>query len=361
MRNGAKESKKILLGCMIASVLVVVFFLSSGFSDPLVKVRSVLDRARDSGLAPLPSASKLVSMQKDLLATSRMTKEQVELGKILYFDPRLSGDKLHSCNSCHNISLFGTSYTEAANNPQHLAVPTIFNAMFNDSLYYRGRINKTDKADKNTTKFDSKHLLSRAALRSLSAKNEMNSDPFLLARELAKSSEYASYFKRAYGSKVKISPELIAESLASFILTLNTFSRYDDFLAGNIKALSLEEIDGLEVFIERGCVSCHNGINLGGNMQPFEVLRDYKFKNIGEAQVNEDSLMKVPTLRNVTATAPYFYNGALDSLEDAIKEMGRIQLGVDLSNKDIKKLVTFFQSLKGVPEAIELPLLPSMR
>ncbi|RDU61749.1 cytochrome C peroxidase [Helicobacter sp. MIT 14-3879] len=325
-----------------------------------LRMQEIIDKANASGLQPLPNDNKLLSMQRSMLNVAKMTKEQIELGKILYFDPRLSGDKQHSCNSCHNISLFGVSNINKENNPKQLVVPTIFNVMFNDTLYYQGEISKTDRADKNTTAFGPNYTVARAALKALSADNEMRGDISKIVSSIAKSDEYMSYFKRAYGTKVKITPEIIAESLASFIMTLNTFSRYDDFLAGNIKALSVAEAEGLEVFIDNGCVACHNGINLGGSMQPFEVMRQYRFKSQGGLESDSNNMLKVSTLRNVTVTSPYFHNGAFTRLEDAVKEMGQIQIGITLSSKDIKKIIAFFQSLRGNPSSLELPILPFM-
>ncbi|RDU71983.1 cytochrome C peroxidase [Helicobacter aurati] len=340
-------------------ILCIIFLsVASGFTDVSLRVQEIMDKANASGLRALPNQSKLLAMQKDMLNTAKMTKEQIELGKILYFDPRLSGNKQYSCNSCHNISLFGTNARVAQDNPQHLLTPTIFNVMFNDSLYYQGSINKIDRADKNTTNFTPNNIVARAVLRALTAENEMRGNINKILTDITKSEEYMSYFRRAYGTKVKVTPELIAESLASFVMTLNTFSRYDDFLAGNIKALSLEESEGLNIFIERGCVACHNGINLGGSMQPFGIMREYRFKSLGNLPLDSNNMLKVPTLRNVTITPPYFHNGAFAKLEDAIREMGQIQIGVNLSNKDINKIIAFLHSLRGNLDPIELPILP---
>lgn len=356
-----KSSVSILCAVVATVVCIIFFYVLSGFTDVALRVKEVMDRANASGLQPLPSDSKLLSMQKSMLSISKMTKEQIELGKILYFDPRLSGDKQHSCNSCHNISLNGINARKLDNVANHLATPSIFNVMFNDSLYYQGYINKTDRADKNTTNLASNNIVSRAVLRAIGAPNEMNSNITRIIDDITKSEEYMSYFMRAYGVKVKITPEIIADSVASFIMTLNTFSRYDDFLSGNIRALSVDESEGLGIFIDNGCVACHNGINLGGSMQPFEIMQEYKFKKLGGLESDSNNMLKVPTLRNITVLQPYFHNGSFNKLDDAIKEMGYIQVGINLSAKDIKKIILFFGTLRGSLEPIELPILPFMQ
>ena len=143
-----------------------------------------------------------------------------------------------------------------------------------------------------------------------------------------------------------------------FYYELNVVTRFDDFLNGNLKALSIREAEGLDMFIEKGCVTCHNGVNLGGTMQPFEVIGRYKFSDLGKFGTNSNKMLKVPTLRNITATAPYFHNGGFSNLDDAIKEMGRIQIGVNLSNKDIAKIIEFLESLNGEIRPITIPTLP---
>lgn len=355
-------NKILLISAMCVSVMIVLFHLVYGFQDIGLRLQEILDNAKKGALEPMPTDRKLKEYQMNIFEKSdfKMTKEQIELGKILYFDPRLSGDKLHACNSCHNLSLYGTSFINNGElNPQKLNAPTLLNVIFNDVAYYNGLIKRHDRADKNTTKFLAKNVITRAILHALTAKNQSNANMQKVIAAISKSDEYMAYFKRAYGTKVKVTEDLIAQSLAGFVMTLNTFSRYDDFLMGNLKALSLQEAEGLDLFIQKGCVACHKGINLGGTMQPYEVMRDYKFKNIGNLNGDEDKMLKVPTLRNVTMTAPYFHNGAISKLEDAIKEMGQMQLGIELSNKEIAQIILFLKTLRGSLDTITLPTLPN--
>ena len=122
--------------------------------------------------------------------------------------------------------------------------------------------------------------------------------------------------------------------------------------------MTKDEQKGFKLFIDKGCVSCHNGVNLGGSMQAFEVVAKYKFANLGDFKGDKNGMVKTPTLRNVAETAPYFHNGAIWSLRDAIKEMGSTQLGISISNKEAKSIEAFLHTLTGDKPAIIYPQLP---
>ena len=135
-------------------------------------------------------------------------------------------------------------------------------------------------------------------------------------------------------------------------------SKYDDYVNGDKKALDDKEKEGLKVFIDKGCATCHNGIALGGKMMPFPVVKPYKFAKIGDFKGDKNGMVKVPTLRNITETAPYFHNGAIWSLADTIKEMGSTQLGMELSEKETSQIITFLKALKGRKPEITYPQFP---
>jgi len=166
-------------------------------------------------------------------------------------------------------------------------------------------------------------------------------------------------FQKAYGKDVKITFEKIADTIAVFERTLVTPSRYDDFLNGNKKALSAAEQKGLKTFIDKGCTTCHNDIALGGTMQAFNITGQYKHMHVGDFKGDANGLVRVPTLRNVTETAPYFHNGQIATLSEAIKEMGRIQLGIDLSDTETAEIATFLKALEGKKPNIVYPMLPA--
>ncbi|MDF1881557.1 c-type cytochrome, partial [Sulfurimonas sp. MAG313] len=169
---------------------------------------------------------------------------------------------------------------------------------------------------------------------------------------------YVKAFEKAYGKDVKISYENITATIGLFERTLVTPSAYDDFLNGNDKAMSKKEQDGLKTFIDKGCASCHNGIALGGHMQAFEITAKYKYSNIGDFKGDKNGMVKVPTLRNINETAPYFHNGVVKTLKEAIVEMGRIQLGQDITDKEAASIQNFFNALEGKKPEILYPQLP---
>ncbi|MCR1816170.1 cytochrome-c peroxidase [Aliarcobacter butzleri] len=308
---------------------------------------SLVQKAKDSGLEAIPAQktqlTKLIDDPKDPI-----TKEKVELGKKLYFDPRLSKSGIISCNTCHNLGLGGADGIPVAighgwtANPHHLNSPTVYNSVFFKAQFWDGR---------------SPHLADQAQ-GPIQAGPEMAAPPALVEQRINSIPEYVAEFKKAYGKDVKIDFEKITSSIATFERTLVTPSKFDEFLNGNTKALTNEEKEGLTLFIDKGCTSCHNGIALGGTMQPFEVASKYKFTNVGDFKGDENGMVKAPTLRNITETAPYFHNGQIWSLNEAVKEMGSVQLGIDISDSDAAKIVTFLKTLKGKKPEISYPQLP---
>nr|WP_258864918.1 cytochrome-c peroxidase [Helicobacter sp. MIT 14-3879] len=307
--------------------------------DELVK------KALDSGLKPIPTGREL----EKLTGLDGISKMQIELGKKLYFDPRISSSNLISCNTCHNLGLGGTDNIPAAignkwtMNPMLINSPTVYNSVFNSSQFWDGR---------------SAHLKDQAK-GPIQSSAEMNANPKIVIEKIISIPEYVIEFKKAYGNNVKIDFDLIADTIATFEKTLVTPSRYDDFLRGNTKALSKDEQEGLNIFIDKGCVACHNDINLGGTMQLLGVVKEYKFANVGGFKGNADGMVKTPTLRNILETMPYFHNGQYWDIKDAIKEMANIQLGDEISDEDSKKIAIFFESLTGKKPDILYPMLPT--
>jgi len=171
--------------------------------------------------------------------------------------------------------------------------------------------------------------------------------------------EYMKEFQKAYGKDVKVNYKLVADTIGNFERTLVTPSRFDDFMNGDDKALTSKEKEGLKTFIQVGCASCHNGIALGGSMNAFNVTATYKYNNVGDFKGDANGMVKVPTLRNINQTAPYFHNGMVRTLKEAIVEMGRIQLGRQISDKQATSIETFLKSLEGRKPDISYPMLPN--
>lgn len=325
---------------------------------------SLEDKAKQNGLIPIPNnKAKLLKM---IDPKGVITPLRIELGKLLYFEPRLSKSSLISCNWCHNLGLGGVDGVSKAighqwtGNPMHLNSPTVYNAVFAKRQFWDGR--SPDLEDQ--------------AGGPIQAGPEMAAPKGLVEKRVKSIPEYVAMFKKAYGRKVKIDFEKIASTIAIFERTLVTPSRYDDFLNGKKDALTKGEKEGLKIFIDKGCVTCHKGVALGGEMQPFELRKEYKYRKTGGFSGNTNGMVKVPTLRNITETAPYFHNGMIWSLRDAIKEMSNVQVGfkvarkgkngkinieiipIHLNEKEIDKIMLFFNALEGRKPKVEYPQLP---
>jgi len=328
---------------------IKLFFITSLVAFSSLNATNLIEEARNSGLVSLPKNQKGVDeiLKQNGVKASEFTLEKAELGKKLYFEPRLSKSGIISCNTCHNVGLGGTDGISAAvghkwtANPHHLNSPTVYNAVLNNTQFWDGRAG----------------TLADQAKGPIQAEPEMATPAKLAVEKIASLPEYVSEFRKIYG-KSGVSFDNIADAIANFERTLITPSRFDKFLEGDEKALTKEEQKGLKLFMEKGCTACHNGVNLGGNMQAFEVAGKYKFANLGDFKGDANGMVKTPTLRNVAETAPYFHNGAIWNLQDAIKEMGSVQLGIKISNKEAKSIETFLKSLTGIKPAIIYPQLP---
>lgn len=326
---------------LYSSLLTVALLASSAMaSSDLIK------KATDMGLAPIPNTNlevlKLINDPKDPI-----TDEKVELGKMLYFDPRLSRSGIISCNTCHNLATGGVDNVPAAighkwaANPHHLNSPTVFNSVLNQVQFWDGR---------------SPHLADQAQ-GPMQAMPEMASAPESIVQKITSIPEYVQRFAKAYPNQ-KITFTKIADVIGVFERTLITPSRFDDFLNGDENALNKEEKAGLNLFIDKGCASCHTTIALGGTMQPFQVASQYEFMSVGDFKGDKDGMVKAPTLRNVELTYPYFHNGAIWNLADAVKAMGSVQLGIKISDKEANSIVTFLKSLTGRMPEVTYPILP---
>jgi len=329
--------KSILLGS--------VALTASLFADNLIK------EALDAGLVAIPSDQKaLTKMINDASPDSAQfptTMAAYELGKRLYFDPRLSKSGIISCNTCHNLGLGGADGVPASTghkwtpNPHHVNAPTVYNSVFNSVQFWDGR---------------AAHLAAQAA-GPMTAEPEMASTPELVVDRLKSIPAYVDEFKKAFNSDISF--DLVTTAIGIFERTLVTPSRFDKFLEGDANALNADEKKGLKTFIDKGCASCHNGVNLGGTLQPFEVAGKYEFANVGDFKGDANGLVKAPTLRNVELTAPYFHNGAVWSLNDAVKMMGSVQLGIEINDKEAESIVKFLGSLSGKMPKVEYPEFPA--
>lgn len=317
----------------------------------------LLQKALLAGLEPLPDARDLSTYQASYIKKHKLaapykprpTRIQLELGKKLYFEPRLSHSQLISCNSCHNLASGGTSLVPLARgeewrgDPQHLNTPSIYNVIFHSAQFWEGR-------GQNLGQSIASHIAEQATMASREKE---------VLERIAGNADYIDEFKAAYGNHVKISFPLITDTIALFLTSLNTPNRLDDFLNENPKALSKKEQLGLEVFLDKGCAQCHTGVNLGGALERFPREKPYEFAKVGGFTGDGSRQIKVPTLRNILDTPPYFHNGAYSQILDAIKAMGYTQLGITISDEEAESIATFFQALSGKYPNLRYPILPS--
>jgi len=277
----------------------------------------------------------------------------VELGKKLYFDPRLSKSGFISCNSCHNLSMGGTDNipTSIGDHWQQgpINAPTVLNSSLNVAQFWDGRA-----AD-----------LKAQAGGPIANPGEMAFTHTLALGVLESIPAYMREFKQVFG-KDKLGIEQVTLAIAEFEKTLVTpNSRFDLWLLGKKDALTDDEISGYKLFKESGCVACHNGPAVGGNsFQKMGVVAPYKTSSAAEgrsAVTGKDSdrfNFKVPTLRNVEMTYPYFHDGAANTLSEAVDTMGRLQLGKKFTEAENAKVVAFLKTLTGDQPSFTLPILP---
>lgn len=340
---------KILFSMSLAYVVGLTGCGDKKDTNTIHNKNPLIQKVFNAGIEPIPVDSNELSK---LIANSKnpITDEKVELGKKLYFDPRLSKSELISCNTCHNLATGGVDGIEAAigdgwkANPHYLNSPTVYNSVFNKVQFWDGR---------------SPHLEDQAQ-GPIQATPEMASPKELVVKRVISMPEYVAEFKKAYGDNVNITFELITETIGLFERTLVTPSRFDDFLNGDEKALNNEEKAGLTLFIDKGCTACHTGINLGGTMQAFDAKGEYQYKNVGDFKGNANNLIKAPTLRNIQETAPYYHNGKVWTLKEAIQTMGKVQLSTAISDEDSAKIEAFLKSLTGRKPEIKYPILPAV-
>lgn len=277
----------------------------------------------------------------------------VELGKKLYFDPRLSKSGFISCNSCHNLSMGGTDNlkTSIGHNWQKGPInsPTVLNSSLNVAQFWDGRA-----AD-----------LQEQAGGPIANPGEMAFTHKLAVDVLESIPGYVAEFKAVFGTEA-VTIEEVTKAIAAFEETLVTpNSRFDKWLLGDDKALTATEKAGYELFRDSGCVACHNGPAVGGNsFQKMGVVEPYQATSAAEGRVavTKDEAdrfnFKVPTLRNVEMTYPYFHDGEAATLPEAVETMGRIQLGRVFNDDENAKIVAFLKTLTGDQPDFKMPILP---
>jgi cytochrome c peroxidase len=278
---------------------------------------------------------------------------QVELGKKLYFDPRLSKSGFISCNSCHNLSMGGTDNltTSIGDHWQQgpINAPTVLNSSLNLAQFWDGRA-----AD-----------LKEQAGGPIANPGEMGFTHELAVGVIESIPEYVAEFKLVFGTD-KVTIDEVTQAIAEFEKTLVTpNARFDQWLLGDTGALTAKELAGYKLFKESGCTACHNGEAVGGNsFQKMGLMEPYQTKNGAEGLAGvtgkdaDRFKFKVPTLRNVEMTYPYFHDGQAGTLTEAVDIMGRLQLGKKFTQEENAQIVAFLKTLTGDQPQFLLPILP---
>jgi cytochrome c peroxidase len=335
---------------MVRNTSLTLLFLGCLFASPALAQNDLLATARQQ-FQPIPTAPPE-------LPGNAATSPKVELGKMLYFDPRLSASHAISCSSCHNIGLGGADAepTSIGHRWQHGGrnAPTVLNAVFNKVQFWDGRAKD----------------LEQQAGGPMANPVEMASPEAHVAEQLKGIPGYGDLFAMAFpGESDPITLANAQKAIAVFEATLITPNApFDRFLKGDANALSPAQKSGLAVFMDKGCSSCHNGIGIGGGMYaPFGVVERPGAEFLPPADKgrfmvtktpSDEYVFKVPTLRNIALTAPYFHTGQSWDLRQSVAVMGASQLGIQLTDDDVNNITAFLGSLTGEQPKVTYPILP---
>ncbi len=282
-----------------------------------------------------------------------------DLGKMLFFEPRLSRSQVITCNSCHSLSTGGADNVPTSighgfmRGPRN--APTVYNAVFNIAQFWDGRAPD----------------LREQAKGPVQAGVEMNNTPDRVVQTLNSIPEYVAAFRTAFPASGAnaVTFDNMALAIESFEATLITPNApFDRYLNGDNAALTAEQKTGLHLFIDRGCSTCHNGVNIGGQAYfPFgvaerpnaSVLPDADKGRFTVTQAEGDAFaFRAGPLRNIALTAPYFHSGQVWELREAVAIMGSSQLGVQLNDNEVTAITAFLQSLSAPMPNVTMPQLP---
>ncbi|MCK5716649.1 MAG: cytochrome-c peroxidase [Thiomargarita sp.] len=302
-------------------------------------------------------------------ADNLQSDAKITLGKALFFDPRLSSTGTISCNSCHNVMLGGED-----NRPVSVGIegqkggrsaPTVWNSAFLSVQFWDGRA----------------ATLEVQAQGPVTNPIEMGMKDWDVTMQRLKSIPgYAALFQSAFGDKMSMTVENTAKAIASYERTLITPNApYDRYVQGDKKALSPQQVKGMKTFAKIGCTTCHVGANFSGPNLPIGTGWFMKFPTIAGStydkkyrlmedlgrydvtqKIADKHVWRVPTLRNIVLTAPYFHNGAVNSLTEAVRVMAKTQLNKALSHEEVEDIVAFLKGLTGEFPEQTMPRLPGM-
>lgn len=325
---------------IVVALLATSAMASPAFADDLMD-------AANEYFNPLPSTVPAV-------ADNPITEEKIELGKMLFFDPRLSASGVFSCYSCHNLTTGGDDNLETSIGHGWQAgprnSPTVLNAVFNIAQFWDGRADD----------------LKAQAKGPIQAGVEMANTPENVEATLNSMPKYVSLFQASFDDGVSF--DNMARAIEAFEATLITPAPLDSYLNGDAAALSDDEKAGMQLFMDKGCIACHAGVNLGGEgYYPFGLIEKPGADVLPEGDkgrfavtdtVDDEYVFRAAPLRNVAVTAPYFHSGKVWDLKVAVQIMAESQLGEELSDREADQIVAFLGSLTGDVPEITTPVLP---
>ena len=324
-----------LAHALTASVLVLAS-VSASAATPAELRSSAL-----KVLAPLPE--KMPGSEND-------TPARVKLGRELFFEKKLSANNTQSCNSCHAVDKNLGGVDNEPTSPGAFGKrggrnsPTVLNAGFHVAQFWDGR---------------AKTLEDQAKGPVLNPGEMAMPSEVAVIEKLKDEKKYVGAFKKAFpGESDPITYDNFAKAVASFERTLRTHDRFDDFLKGDDKALTAAELKGLDTFLTIGCTTCHAGPLLGGNdFKKLGILNAYEnTADKGRIEVTKEDydefVFKVPSLRNIALTAPYFHDGTQKTLEQTVQKMAWLQLGKKLSDQETSDLSAFLRALSDKKRAV---------
>jgi cytochrome c peroxidase len=334
---------------LVFAITVFSFAVGCGKAPQSPAVPAVnIDPAQLAFFQPLP---EVVGSDKN-----PVTDAKVELGRMLYYEPRLSKSQDISCNSCHLLDKYGVDGQPTSDGHKGQKgdrnAPTVYNAAGHFVQFWDGRAPDVEEQAKGP-------IMNPVEM-------AMPSQRQVLA-VLKSMPEYVSAFKTAFpGEKDPFTYENLAKAIGAFERKLVTPSRWDKFLRGDSGALTAEEKAGFNTFVEAGCQACHSGTYLGGTMyqklgavKPWPDTSDPGREKISKNEADR-MVFKVPGLRNITETGPWYHNGKQNILKEAISRMAEFQLGKNLTDGQVSSIIVWMKSLTGdIPtEYIKPPVLP---
>ena len=315
--------------------LATLFFLLHAEEIDNTRLRSL---AKNNYLKSVPQNYNELLKKLDTVE-NKLTAKKINLGRTLFFEPLLSKDKTLTCASCHKMAEGGDDNLPTAigyknrANPKHLNSPTVLNAALSKFLFWDGRAKSVEEQSGGP----------------IQAHFEMNLKPKELVERLSKNQMYKDNFREVFGKKITF--ENVKKAIGAYEKTLLTRGKFDDFLDGDNNAINKQAKKGLEIFIKNGCVKCHYGIALGGQLiEKFPKYQTsiFPFNNIGNFKGKDDQyLFRVPILRNITETSPYYHNGEVKKLSRVIKIESKHETNKKLNKKQIKFILEFFKTLEG--------------